>query len=75
MLDCWRVLGAWSPAMTPDERAFAAALSHSTPERVVGAVVEGVSWLLHWASRAERLLRPSAVALEVRLAHRLRRDL
>jgi hypothetical protein len=74
VLDCWRLLGAWRSTMTPDERAFASALAQSAPERLRGALVEGATWLLHWASLAETFLRRPAVSLEVRLAHRLRRD-
>lgn len=74
VLDCWRLLEAWSSTMTPDERAFASALTQSAPERLRGALVEGASWLLHCASRGETLLRRPAIPLEVRLAHRLRRD-
>jgi hypothetical protein len=74
VLDGWRQLGAWRSTMTPEERAFAVALAQSAPERLQGALVEGASWLLHWASRAESLLRQPSIPLEVRLAHRLRRD-
>lgn len=74
VLDCWHLLGEWSPLMTPDQRAFASALRPSTPERLRDTLFEGANWLLHWASRSERLLRRPTVPLEVRLAHRLRRD-
>ena len=74
VLDGWRQLAAWRSTMTPDERAFAAALAQSAPERLQGALVEGASWLLHLVARAETLLRQPSTALEIRLAHRLRRD-
>ena len=72
--DCWRVLGAWSSLMTPEQRDFASALWPSTPERVRETLFEGANWLLHGASRSEWHLRRPAVPLEIRLAHRLRRD-
>lgn len=74
VLDCWRLLGAWSSLVTPEQRGFASALWPSTPERLRETLVEGANWLLHGTSRSERLLRDPAVPLEVRLAHRLRRD-
>ncbi len=72
--DCWRVLEAWSALMTPEQRDFAAALWPSASERVRETLFEGANWLLHWASWSERYVRRPAVPLEIRLAHRLRRD-
>ena len=72
--DCWRLLGEWRSLMTPEQRDFASALRPSAPERVGENLVEGANWLLHWASRSEWYLRRPAVPLEMRLAHRLRRD-
>jgi hypothetical protein len=74
VLDGWRQLAAWRSTMTPNERAFAAALAQSASERLQGTLVEGASWLVHFASRAETLLRQPSTALEIRLARRLRRD-
>jgi hypothetical protein len=72
--DCWGELAAWRSVMTREECELALALQPSTPERVREILFEGTNWMLHLVSRAEELLRRPPVPLEVRLAHRLRRD-